>query len=218
MLENKLRNKTSASEDELTSTIIGTMKYLPSNLFWSLIRKSCFENSNLPENSGEIETFIFWPKWNAENTTNSKYVEPDIFFSFENFNLIIEVKPFDSFGQTSGQWENQIQSYFNEYETEKKVIYISLGGNYDKTNDEISICDKKITIHKCDWISILIEVSSTLKELKKIKTPLNNIHQIIRILQDIINGFNYFNYYNIKWFEEINNYNVENKRISISYE
>ncbi len=220
MLEHQLHNKLNSKEDELTSTIIGLLKYLPDEVFWSIIRKSCFQNTNLPKTSGILESVTFWTKWNPENTTNSKYVEPDVFLCFKEFDVIIEIKPDDHQGQYREQWENQIQAYKNEYQSEKELYFIALGGNNNKINDKLPCLDgKNIIINKCDWLSILIEVSTILKQLKQIDIILPNNGAIIRILEDIIKGFNLFGYYHIKWFNKLNTYNIQNYSFkSISYE
>ncbi len=220
MLEHQLNNKLNSKEDELTSTIIGLLKYLPAEVFWSIIKKSCFQNTNIPETSGILESITFWAKWNAENTTNSRYVEPDVFLRFKEFDVIIEVKPYDNQGQYREQWENQIQAYKNEYQSEKELYFIALGGNGSKVNNKLPCSDgRDIIINKCDWLSILIEVSTILKQLKQIDVILPNKESIIRILEDVIKGFSLFGYYNIKWFNKLNTYNIQNYNFkSISYE
>ncbi|MBV7440971.1 hypothetical protein KRX57_06020 [Weeksellaceae bacterium TAE3-ERU29] len=92
MLENILNNKINSREDEITSTIIGLLKYLPSELFWDILKNACNDSSNLPKLSGDIDFISFWNKWGAEKTTNKNYVEPDVFIQFSEFDLIIETR------------------------------------------------------------------------------------------------------------------------------
>lgn len=209
MLENTLNNKTNSREDQITSTIIGLLKYLPSELFWNIIRNACNDNSNLPKLPGDIDFISFWDKWSAEETINKNYVEPDVFIQFSEFNVIIEVKPYEDGGQYKQQWRNQITAYNNEFTEGKKLIYISLGGNYIKTNDKLIYKEKEYIINKCNWTGILLEVSDVLKELKKIKTPFPNKLASIRILEDVIRGFNFFGYFDINWFEGMNTYTID---------
>ena len=210
MLEDKLNHKINSYEDAITSTIIGLLKYLPTELFWEILSRSCTDSTNLPNVSGELKAIDFWPKWCAKETCNSKYVEPDVFIRFACFDVIIEIKPYDDLGQHQIQWENQITSYHNEKgECDKQLYYISLGGNYLKSNQSIIYNDNEFIINKCNWIGVLLEVSNLLKELRGLKTIILNKDSTIRILEDIIRGFNYYGFYNISWFEEMKMYTIE---------
>lgn len=207
MLENILNNKLASNEDAITSTIIGLLKYLPADLFWHILRQAC-GNNKLPPISGTLKQTEFWPKWNAAGTSNSKYVEPDVFLRFDSFDLIIEVKSSDEGGQYAQQWENQIKAYTNEYE-KQELVYITLGGNAVKINQEIEVDDKKYAITKCSWMSLLMETSATLQEFKKTEAPFSNKASTIRLLEDVIRGFNYHGFFNIKWFEGMKMYTIE---------
>lgn len=210
MLESNLNNKLASTEDAITSTIIGLLKYLPSDLFWNILIRACNSKADLPSVSGELQQIQFWPKWDATETSNSKYVEPDVFLRFDNFDLIIEVKPSDEGGQYKQQWENQIKAYTNEYEKkETKLVYLTLGGNVVKVNQQITVNSKEYTITKCSWMSLLIETTETLQEFKKIQASFSNKASTIRILEDIIRGFNHYGFFNIKWFEGMDMYTIK---------
>ncbi|MBE7646760.1 hypothetical protein F7644_12295 [Tenacibaculum finnmarkense genomovar ulcerans] len=188
------------------------MKYLPSNLFWDIIKKACIDSNNLADISGELENINFWPKWNSTDTKNTNYVEPDVFVSFTNFDIILEIKPNEDSGQYEEQWSNQLISYNNEFEeSNKNLYYITLGGNTEKSNESITVGPKNIkyTINKCNWMGVLIEVSNTLKELKKINSPILNKNATIILLEDIIRGFNYYGFFNVNWFEGMEMYKIE---------
>ena len=106
MLQARYKNK-SQSEDLKTSSILGSLLLLPDDLLWELLVKSCCGGTEkLPDVAGVLDSFEFWPRWNADNTTNLKYVEPDLFLRFSNFDVIVEVKQFDGNGQYYEQWEN----------------------------------------------------------------------------------------------------------------
>ena len=129
----KKNNDFKTCEDSLTSCIFDLLKYLPSELFWRILKGSLYFD-NLPTNCGEISEIKFWPKWNSEGTDNSKFVEPDLFLQCDDFNVIIEAKRENENQQCEKQKENQLISYFNEFD--KKVFYIQVGGLIDLNNDK----------------------------------------------------------------------------------
>jgi hypothetical protein len=175
---------------------------LSDDMFWNVLRDSCFDNSNLPLVAGEIDSYEFWPKWDPTRTTNSNYVEPDLFIRFQQFDLIIEAKYSDYGGQYQQQWKNEITAYNNEYKEDKrKVYFVAVGGNADKTNEELK--SKEITINKCTWNSILIQVSRLNSELQNLRMHSHQLSATLRILELVTLAFNIHGVYNIHWFDEI---------------
>lgn len=197
------------NEDAKTSSIIGEMLHLPSDLLWSLLREAIAFNSRLPKCVGEVSMFEFWPRWEAkgEGNTNKRIVEPDVFIRFEHIDLIIEVKRNDREGQYRTQWTNEIGSYLNKYrEDEKDVVLIALGGNADLHNETINENSiVKYTIFKCSWLSLLEKIEEQLRTLNKVAFRDSHTMQNIRILQDIIYSFNLYGDYIIDWFDSIPN-------------
>ena len=124
MIYSTLHNK-NTNEDPKTSTIFESLLLLPDNIFYNIIRTSTrtFKN-DLPNESGFVENFYFWPKWNPTNTKNSTYVEPDIFFRFNTFDLIVEAKYSEITGQNNEEWEREIIAYRNEFLKEKKELFL----------------------------------------------------------------------------------------------
>ena len=71
------------NEDPKTSAIFENLMLLPDNVFWHLLRLSCFSNDMMPVNSGTLLSYDFWPHWDRTGTDNTNYVEPDLFLEFE---------------------------------------------------------------------------------------------------------------------------------------
>src|SRR5712671_1413367 len=94
-------------EDSLTAAVFSHLLHLPSEVFWQILRNACHTTA-LPQYAGEPRSVEFWPKWNADGTHNSSYVEPDVFIRFASFDLIIEAKREDEYQQHRGQWENEV--------------------------------------------------------------------------------------------------------------
>jgi len=214
-------------EDTQTSSIIGDLLHLPSDLFWVLLRNSCTDKVFLPVVCGEILDFEFWPHWDATGTVNTTIVEPDVFISFEEFDLIIEAKKYDESGQYENQWRNEIGSYYNNFPSQdKKLIVVAIGGSKDMQKKDLTInrllSDNKskicsVPIFKCNWLSILIEVTRVLDEIQtiKYKDSIRSSHK--RILQDVIRSFNIHSLYFLKWLDSLNrdNLNIGDSSIDV---
>lgn len=190
-------------EDPKTSTVFEYMLMLPDELFWKILRRACFNNDNLPLVAGKIESYEFWPHWNSENTTNSNLVEPDLFIRFQLFDVIIEAKYSDGGGQYYQQWKKEIQAYNNEYVNEKKSIYlIAVGGNADKQAESVTLTTD-VSVSKCTWLSLLIQVAKHKEELCNLSFRTDENSSFLRILELIELGFNIHGVYNIHWFNEL---------------
>ncbi len=193
-----------ASEDSLTSTIFGSLFYLPVELFWQIINKSCYITS-LTDDNPKIVSFDFWPHWSGSESYNSRLVEPDVFIRTKNLDIIVEAKKYDNAAspQKLDQWQNEFQGYLNEYgEDSKRVILLAIGGIENVLPEPVNIKDKSITIIKCRWINILQEVKRTVNNLEKSKGLLNNIDSSLIILNDIIKGFYIHGYLSGAWLED----------------
>lgn len=190
-------------EDPKTSTVFESMLMLPDELFWKILRRACFNNDNLPLVAGKIESYEFWPHWDPTKTTNSNLVEPDLFIRFQLFDVIIEAKYSDGGGQYFQQWKNEIQAYNNEYGDENKLVYfVAVGGNADKHTESVKLT-RDVTVNKCTWLSLLIQVAQYREELCGLSFRTDENSSLLRILELIELGFNIHRVYNIHWFNEL---------------
>lgn len=209
----KGRSDFNTCEDSLTSSVLDYLKYLPANLFWSVLKKSMYHNK-LPKYCGELLDIEYWPKWDANNTYNTKLVEPDVFIRFEDFDILIEAKRQNSGGQKKTQFDNEIQAYFNEYGNEKKLLYfIKLGGLNNFTNENSN--NSKIIICKTDWTKILNEVVSLKKELEQSNSYLT--HHYVRLLNDCIKGFSLHNFYYMEWLKDLSTTKINTLTIPLNF-
>lgn len=200
MLHSKYYKK-ETKEDPKTSAIFENLILLPDNVFWYIIRKSCYDNNDILCDSGELLYYEFWPHWDSKDTKNHNYVEPDLFLRFNNFDVIIEAKYNEQYGQNEKQWKNEIIAYENEFNFDKSLIFIAVGGNQSTKAEDITINKKKITIYKCSWLSLLINVNKYAKELDCITFPDYTISSLRRLIKNIILAFNVNGVYNINWFD-----------------
>lgn len=208
-------------EDPKTSSVFENLMLLPDNVFWHILKSSCFYNERMLTNSGRLLSYGFWAHWAHRDNTgtgNNTYVEPDLFIRFEEFDVIIEAKYGDYGGQYIKQWTQELTAYDNEYGKEKKpVIFIAVGGNMSMDIEEIKVRSRKHLIFKCNWLSLLIATNKYRSELKRISVPDMNTSATLRLLDNIILAFNINGVYNIDWFNTmatekniINSFSIDN--------
>jgi len=195
------------NEDPKTSAVFENLMLLPDNVFWTVLRQSFFSGEKLPQESGMLISYEFWPHWDNKGTTNTNYVEPDVFLRFQNFDVIVEAKYGDMVGQYLQQWKNEITAYLNEYQNEKRDIYfIALGGNVNLANETVKVRKQEVTVYKCTWLSLLMSVTKYQKQLSYITMPDYSILAQKRLLYNIKMAFNINGVYDIKWFGDLTNY------------
>lgn len=182
------------SEDSLTSSVVGLLLYLPEDCFWQLLRKACY-GTEMPEHCGPVVEFEFWPKWSARNTTNSTYIEPDVFIRFKKFDLIIEAKRWDDRQQMESQWKGQIQGYHNKYRDEdsKELYLLALGGIYDEQSIQVN----GTWVVKARWSMLLDQIILLLAS-----QPSDHYASIKRILEDLVFAFQLHGYLKHDWLED----------------
>ena len=207
MLHSTYYNK-NTYEDPKTSAVFENLVLLPDNVFWHILKTSCYENADLPSNIGQLLNYEFWAHWDSTGTTNSLLVEPDLFLQFEEADVIIEAKYSDTAGQYEEQWRNEIIAYRNEYKKSKKnIIFIAIGGNSTISSEKILVQDSYQNIYKCTWHQVLITTNKYLNQLEEITFTDYNLSATKRLLNHIILAFNINHVYNIEWFNTM----VENK-------
>ena len=185
MIHSTLYNK-NTNEDPKTSTIFEHILLLPDNIIWEILLESNRTfYKDLPVNVGFLESFEFWPKWNPHKTTNTSYVEPDIFLRFSKLDIIIEAKVSDESGQNKNEWKREIQAYKNEYSNDKKnVVLYAVGGNKNFISDNIGSCK----ILKTSWKTVLNNIVKIKNNYSKKSTSFEKA-SLNRILDLIIEGF-----------------------------
>lgn len=200
---NRRKGNLGTCEDSLTAVVFDTLKYLPTEMFWSILKRSLYYDK-LPTASGDLLSISFWDKWKAKDTTNSNFVEPDVFLRFNEFDVIIEAKRNDEKQQSKTQMKNEIQAYYNEFNEDDKALYfIQLGGLYHR-NDELDFLfnDKSVVICKTNWTKLLEQIVTENNKIKN--SGLTILSAYNRILEDSISGFALHQYYKKRWLKNLN--------------
>lgn len=196
-------------EDSLTSTLFDNLKHLPSDLIWEIL-KNGLKEGHLPPHSGELLSISFWDKWKPTDTTNTNFVEPDVFLRFENLDLIVEAKRYDSFQQKDDQINNEIIGYFNEYGSEEKALYfLQLGGLQDGDSylDKIKEEHKgKFKMCKTNWTTILEHIVKKYEIFQIYDDKFSKSY--CHILEDIIHGFELHQFYKKRWLKDLVNLEI----------
>lgn len=208
MIYSTKHNK-NTNEDPKTSVVFENLMLLPDNVFWDIL-KAAAENKNiLPEEAGLMaDNFFFWPKWDPDSkydTGNSNYVEPDVFFRFENIDVIVEAKYFDDRGQYRAEWEREFKSYLNEYEDDgKEVVLLAVGGNSSfEREDDLKVDKYRCPIVKYSWEGLLNAVYAFEKnELAVVKDQKRS--SMKRIIRNVESGFQNIGIYKYNKKMEIN--------------
>lgn len=182
------------SEDSLTSSVLGTIVYLPEELILEIFSEC--HCKMLPAFT-KITEIHFWPSWDASNTGNTVRVEPDVIIRTDGFDLIIEAKT-ENASHFAWQWKNECKSYKNMYGQEnKEVIFFALGG---KVPFDFSISDFWVTdIIKCSWMALLFACK---KVWERNYAKLRGSEH--RIFHDIDIAFFIHGFVHIKWLDSLN--------------
>ena len=190
-------------EDTLTASVLGHLLHLPIEIFWELLRTSC-DGHDLPAECGVSVEVEPWPKWPAEGTTNTSYVEPDIFLRFKDFDLIIEAKRWDHEMQYENQWSNQLIAYHRQFgQEEKPSYYLALGGLGTFGLEEFRDAESRTSlIHKVRWQSILTQSQRFLRRLDTAPFSSSQDRSHVRILSDLIDLFAVHGFSTGRWFED----------------
>ncbi|GEC80226.1 hypothetical protein [Flavobacterium aquatile] len=189
-------------EDSLTAVVFDTLKYLPTEMFWSILKRSLYYDK-LPVASGDLLSISFWDKWKAKDTTNSNFVEPDVFLRFNEFDVLIEAKRHNEKQQSGNQMKNEIQAYYNEFAADDKALYFIQLGGLHHINDELdySFKDKNVIICKTNWTRLLDQIDTENTKIKN--SGLTILSSYNRILEDAINGFGLHQYYKKRWLKNL---------------
>ncbi|MBR4488292.1 MAG: hypothetical protein IKO89_06990 [Bacteroidales bacterium] len=197
MIQSYFKGKSSVDfymdEDFKTSSSIGLLQYLPDDIFWEILRNSC---NDLPSmDFGKIISFNFWEHTDPTGTTNTNFVEPDVWIETEGYDIIIEAKIGDASGQYPTQWENEILSIKNEQNNndyEKPILLIAMGGNENMQPGIAAGCP----VYKASWYNLLNAIVNE-------RNTKDENGCVCRILDDVIEMFARQGVLKIEWMNTL---------------
>lgn len=186
-------------EDVKTSSVIGTLSYLPVKIFWEIMKRSICNTDEKLSEPGDMLQIDFWPQWKLDK----QRVEPDVFMRYTNFDLIIELKRNDGNQQTLWQWKNEIQAYHQVYGKLKPIYLIAISGRTLESHDNV---------FQCSWTSLRNEVNKVYLE-EQIRNPYTSE---VRILKAALDAFDIHREYKFSYFKDIP-YNPNSDKIGEHY-
>ena len=217
------KGKLPACEDSLTASVFDPLKYLPPDLLWYILKESALKD-NLPVFCGPIQEIRFWEKWNSEGTSNSNFVEPDVFIRFLEFDIIIEAKRYDENQQYEDQLTREVIAYYNEYGEDGKELYLIELGGVDIKNEKDVIKPNNdncaaIKTTKITWTGILNVLLEVKSKIENQNFP-GQENQVL-ILGDVIEALGIHGFFRKLWLSEMDytklNFNL-NKFKFVNYE
>ena len=199
----KRKHDVEVKEDSITSSVFDTLLLLPDELFWEILKSSCYDNDSLPPEAGKIEYYEFWPHWDSEGTENEKHVEPDLYIQFEKFDIIIEAKKEYNL-QSKVQWEKEVVSYMNEYaENEKSAYLIAIDGILNEESEEVQTkAYGKFRVFKSKWSTILDVCTEKLQG--------NSEDHQKRLMSVVVEYLQFYGFLKYIWLDEIINERMQN--------
>ncbi|MFK5915556.1 MAG: hypothetical protein QM484_14410 [Woeseiaceae bacterium] len=177
----------SSGEDLLTAAIFTRWSYLSDNAQNQLMCNWFNVDENSEHDFTTFKDIQFWPQYDLAEIEGRKYVEPDVLIQFEDFNLLIEVKPPLGGDQYLEQWQNEITGYFSWEGNDSKPLYFLAIGRTDNVDDEwcqnIMEADgeKPKMLHALTWKPVAKSMYNLLKNG-------DLLPQDMRILSDMLNA------------------------------
>lgn len=189
------------SEDTLTSSVLGQLFYLPTELMWEILREASY-GKELPRTCGIMESFEFWPKWCSGGTDNTRFVEPDLLIQFAEFNMLVEAKRWENKAQDHRQWKAEIRAYLNEYPDDVRPLYfVALGGLHGEKSEIIPVGGHDYTVVMCSWSRILRAVKQALRQLERSSYCTSSMRANARVFNDLLALFRMHGHATGDWFE-----------------
>ena len=197
-------------EDTLTSSVIGTLQFLPDEMFWKILSESCgLLTKDLPAVVGNIIAIDFWEKLDSSGTSNKRFVEPDVIIETEQYYIIIEAKRADSECiQNNNQWYNEIVSILNLSRNldKKDLVFRALGGNDTYKDKVIDVQNRQFIIHTASWFNLLNSVVRFNESLGYTENT-----YIKRILYSVIRAFEKHHIIKMVWFDSLDYVQIDYK-------
>lgn len=119
-------------EDLLTAAIFSRWAYLSSKTQNILMRQWFGVNADCEFDFSTLVDIHFWPQYDLSEVDGRSFVEPDVLIQFDDFDVLIEVKPPLGGDQYLEQWRSEIAGYFNSNENEGKPLLFLAVGRLDK--------------------------------------------------------------------------------------
>lgn len=171
-------------EDLLTSVFFGRLHYLSEHAQASVL--ALLLGKPLSDSLGALQSIEFWPR--LKGLEDRRYVEPDVVLHFDEYLVLVEVKP--PFGQVQrkDQWYVEVQALELQNDERKSIIFLALGSNVPAWKSEAADLEAKFS-H--------IDLRVVTHEWQMLKDGLNEISDSLdtrdnRIVTDWMEAFSLY--------------------------
>lgn len=195
-------------EDLLTAAFFSRFTYLSGLMQHRLLKKWL--------GSGDFTVFEiadFWPSYDLPDNEGRNFVEPDLLLRFEDFDVLIEVKPPQGGDQYLTQWLNEIEGYFAQDDT--KPLYFLAIGRVGKVLESLDVKELRKTYSQFVDIKS-IEWKPIAQELYQLQRSQKLDAQDSRIVDDMLQALELYDVrgYEVKWSDLCAPY--ENQSLDLS--
>ena len=189
-------------------------KLLSDENLWWVLRNACDKQAlaatPLPDNVGKLEKFEFWPSWKPDSQLerNSSRVEPDVFLRFEQYDIIVEAKRHDfTQSQNIEQWQNELGAWCQEFQTDRPVVLLAIGGNTTVGTCEVELehLPQQFRVERLHWEMLRDSVF-------ELSSRFSNDTQLAHLFDQLDIVFEFFGVSSLKmrWLCYLRSMSVEN--------
>lgn len=212
--KNKLVLANAQCEDSLTSSVFERLALLSDENLWWVLRNACDKQAlaatPLPDNVGKLEKIEFWPSWKPDPQLerNSSRVEPDVFLRFEQYDIIVEAKRHDfTQSQNIEQWQNELGAWCQEFQTDRPVVLLAIGGNTTVGTCEVELehLPQQFRVERLHWEMLRDSVF-------ELSSRFSNDTQLAHLFDQLDIVFEFFGVSSLKmrWLCYLRSMSVEN--------
>lgn len=180
-------------EDLLTSTFFSRFTYLSGLLQHRLLKKWLGSGDFT-----EFQSAEYWPRYDLPDNDERDFVEPDLLLRFEDYDVLIEVKPPQGGDQYLTQWLNEIEGYFAQDDT--KTLYFLAIGRVGNVLESLDVNELRKTYSQFTDIKS-IEWKPIAQELYQLQRSQKLDAQDSRIVDDMLQALELYGVrgYEVKW-------------------
>ena len=217
VFKSKLELADAQCEDSLTSSVFERLVLLSDDNLWWVLRNACDKQTaaTLPDNVGKLEKFEFWPSWDPapQLERNNLRVEPDVFLRFEELDIIVEAKRHDftksqQESQREEQWENELGAWFKEFQSDRPVVLLAIGGNTTVGTCEVELehLPQQFRVERLHWEMLRDSVF-------ELSNRFSNDTHLVHLVDQLDNVFDFFGVRSqkMRWLCYLSSTAVKNK-------
>lgn len=153
-------------EDLMTAAVFSRFTYLSSTTQNSLLQAWLHSNADF----SQFESIEYWPRYGyIDDAAGLRDVEPDIVLRFNNFNILIEIKPPTGGDQYYQQWQREIAAFIHSDTQKNLPIYFLAIGRIEHKDAQLwgalllnQHPDRLKSVHAIKWQPVVDSIRNLL--------------------------------------------------------